>query len=110
MKAICFSVLLVFFSASAIAQTGSFKPLVSPMLQNILLINNDKQSITSSGGIVSNGIIISALDNMPCLVTNLTLIVAIPTSKIVTPHQYIPNLFFKYDTQSETESKLVISK
>ena len=110
MKAIYLSASLLFFSASAIAQTYPLKPFVLPMFENNLLIGIDKNPTELSSNIMANGIITLRLDNMPCLVPDLTLVVAIPTSKTVQPNHYIPNPFFKYNTQALTQNKLEISK
>jgi len=97
MKTICFSVVLLIFSTSAMAQTNNLNFSIVPGLKKNSSFKLKKP--TNQGFDLSKYDIIKLpQNNMPCFVPDLSSIAAMPTAKTVLPYQAIPNPYFKYNT------------
>jgi len=100
MKTIYLSVVFIFFSVSAMAQTNMLDFSIVPGLRKNSSFKLNKKPTNHGFNPSKYDIIKLPQNNMPCFVPDLSSIAAMPTVKTVLPYQSIPNPYFKYNTYS----------
>jgi hypothetical protein len=109
MKAIYLAASLMFFSLAAVSQSKLSDLSFFPERENkntFLYPGFQKQIPLVTYQYSISGIKKMPVDNMPCLVTNITLTAPIPTLKFVPEGQTIPNPYFNSNSFSTfTEKK-----
>ena len=98
MKAICLAACLLFFALTAVAQSKPLKFSLFPERANtnsFLFPVLKKQAPFATYRSSLSTIKILQLDNMPCVITDISVIAPIPTAKFEPQGQTIPNPFAK---------------
>jgi hypothetical protein len=108
MKAIYLAASLMFFSLAAVSQSKLSDLSFFPERKNtnaFLYRGFKKQNPLVNYQSIISGIKKLPLDNMPCLVTDISLTAPIPTLKFVTEGQTIPNPYFNSNRFSTLTEK-----